>query len=66
MARCPVCSAVVELGSTPTAPFCGERCRLVDLGRWLDGSYAVTVPPSQDDDDADDEACSGVDPVDDE
>lgn len=58
MPRCPVCSAVVELESTPTAPFCGERCRLVDLGRWLDESYAVTTPRSRDDDEADDAAAA--------
>ena len=22
-------------------PFCSDRCRLIDLGRWLDESYAV-------------------------
>lgn len=65
MARCPVCSAVVDLESTLTAPFCGERCRLVDLGRWLDESYAVT-PPRSGDDEADDEAAAAVDPLDDE
>jgi endogenous inhibitor of DNA gyrase (YacG/DUF329 family) len=25
-----------------TFPFCSERCRLVDLGNWLDGRYALT------------------------
>ncbi|NCY01770.1 MAG: DNA gyrase inhibitor YacG [Planctomycetia bacterium] len=41
MPRCPVCDADVRLETTPTAPFCCERCRLVDLGRWLDEAYAV-------------------------
>ncbi|MEP3265226.1 MAG: DNA gyrase inhibitor YacG, partial [Hyphomicrobiales bacterium] len=27
------------------APFCSQRCRDVDLNRWLNGSYAV---PAQD------------------
>jgi endogenous inhibitor of DNA gyrase (YacG/DUF329 family) len=22
-------------------PFCCERCKLLDLGRWLDGDYRV-------------------------
>lgn len=22
-------------------PFCSERCKMADLGRWLNGSYAV-------------------------
>jgi uncharacterized protein len=41
MPRCPVCDADVKLEVTPTAPFCGERCRLIDLGRWLDEAYSV-------------------------
>ena len=26
-------------------PFCSERCRLVDLGRWLDGEYRIPGKP---------------------
>ncbi len=43
-ARCPVCDQVREIGSLddlPTFPFCSERCRLVDLGRWIDGDYVI-------------------------
>jgi endogenous inhibitor of DNA gyrase (YacG/DUF329 family) len=59
MPRCPVCDAPVQLDVTPTVPFCSDRCRLVDLGRWLDESYGVPAPPPDDDDEAeaaDDEA----------
>jgi hypothetical protein len=24
-----------------TRPFCSERCRLLDLGAWMDGRYRV-------------------------
>jgi len=41
MPRCPVCSVPIDLTTVATPPFCSERCRLVDLGRWLDESYAV-------------------------
>jgi endogenous inhibitor of DNA gyrase (YacG/DUF329 family) len=41
MPRCPVCDADVDLQRTPTVPFCSERCRLIDLGRWLDESYGL-------------------------
>ena len=41
MARCPVCSVEIDLAVVVTAPFCSERCRVIDLGRWLDESYAV-------------------------
>lgn len=54
MPRCPVCDAHVDLQQSPTVPFCSERCRLVDLGRWLDEAYAVPDrKPLDDEDDAD-------------
>ncbi len=46
--RCPICGksfAIRTLDELPTFPFCSERCRLVDLGRWIDGSYVI--PGSQ-------------------
>jgi hypothetical protein len=27
-------------------PFCSERCRLIDLGKWASGSYVVSTPIS--------------------
>jgi endogenous inhibitor of DNA gyrase (YacG/DUF329 family) len=30
----------------PFRPFCSQRCKLVDLGRWLDGTYSVSEPVS--------------------
>jgi len=56
MPRCPVCDASVDLQSTPTVPFCSDRCRLIDLGRWLDESYGVPQPRKPGPDDP------GVDP----
>ena len=44
MPKCPVCDAPVNLETTPTVPFCCDRCRLIDLGRWLDEAYAVPEP----------------------
>jgi endogenous inhibitor of DNA gyrase (YacG/DUF329 family) len=28
----------------PFRPFCSERCRLADLGSWLDGAYRIGAP----------------------
>lgn len=28
-------------------PFCSDRCQLLDLGRWLDGTYAVPGEPAE-------------------
>ncbi len=44
---CPVCGKPVVADSRP---FCSERCRNVDLGRWLTGSYVI--PASDEDDEA--------------
>jgi endogenous inhibitor of DNA gyrase (YacG/DUF329 family) len=29
-------------------PFCSERCKMADLGRWLRGSYRVPGPRAGD------------------
>lgn len=55
MPRCPVCDAAVSLETTPTVPFCSDRCRLIDLGRWLDESYSVPEPRRADDDEGEGE-----------
>lgn len=28
-------------------PFCSERCRLLDLGKWADGSYRIPSAADQ-------------------
>jgi hypothetical protein len=43
--RCPICRKVVVWTDNPDRPFCCERCRLIDLARWADGSYAMPGPP---------------------
>ena len=48
---CAVCRKRVG-PDNPFRPFCSERCRQVDLGRWLAGDYAIPVKP--DDQDGDD------------
>ncbi len=45
--RCPTCDKSYEiaaLGDLPSFPFCSARCKLVDLGRWIDGVYAIPGP----------------------
>ena len=46
--RCPICKSPVPepqpgAARVGTFPFCSERCKLIDLGRWLDGKYQVPV-----------------------
>jgi uncharacterized protein len=44
---CPVCG---KPASPPSRPFCSERCRDVDLNRWLSGSYVVPGRKDEDED----------------
>jgi len=47
--RCPICSKTYEVASLddlPSFPFCSDRCRLIDLGRWADGKYAIPGGPA--------------------
>ncbi|MFM8578434.1 MAG: DNA gyrase inhibitor YacG [Planctomycetaceae bacterium] len=55
MAKCPTCSGPVDLAAAASPPFCCERCRLIDLGRWLDEAHALPLPPAAVDDDESDD-----------
>jgi uncharacterized protein len=37
-------------------PFCSERCKMADLGRWFSGDYRIpgTPVPNAEDEDAED------------
>jgi uncharacterized protein len=39
--KCPTCKKSVLKQENAFFPFCSERCRLIDLGQWLDGGYSV-------------------------
>lgn len=41
--NCPICKKQTEWQGNPYRPFCSERCRLVDLGAWADGTYSVKL-----------------------
>jgi endogenous inhibitor of DNA gyrase (YacG/DUF329 family) len=46
MMRCPVCKRQVDLSrANRFRPFCSERCRLTDLGRWAQEGYRVAGEP---------------------
>ena len=42
--RCPICQVWFDEKSSPAFPFCSERCRTIDLGRWLGETYRVPGP----------------------
>jgi endogenous inhibitor of DNA gyrase (YacG/DUF329 family) len=46
--KCPTCGRPVEwTEAQPFRPFCGERCKLIDLGAWAAESYAIPVESEQ-------------------
>jgi endogenous inhibitor of DNA gyrase (YacG/DUF329 family) len=40
---CPICRKETRPGGT-YAPFCSERCRTIDLGKWASGGYVISSP----------------------
>ena len=44
--KCPICrKPVVWQSENPYRPFCSERCRLIDLGEWVDETRALPAEP---------------------
>jgi hypothetical protein len=51
--RCPICRKPVAPRAANSAfPFCSDRCRLVDLGKWLGEEYRVPAADTDADRDA--------------
>jgi len=56
---CPICKKTVKVPPSYQKqfeeakffPFCSERCKLVDLGGWLDAKYKIIskLPPQEPD-----------------
>ena len=45
--QCPHCLGPSQWEENPYRPFCCERCRLLDLGRWMKGDYRIAGEPAQ-------------------
>ena len=41
--RCPICKKSVK-SADPDFPFCSDRCRVIDLGKWASGGYVISTP----------------------
>jgi len=41
--RCPICKKAVKC-TDPDSPFCSDRCRVIDLGKWSSGAYVISSP----------------------
>lgn len=55
MPDCPICGKPVAKPARGqprgSYPFCSERCRQVDLGRWFEGRYAIPAEETEPDED---------------
>ena len=57
---CPICGKPRDQfeDSKEYLPFCSERCKNVDLAKWLGGYYRVSRPLRADDDASEEEETS--------
>jgi uncharacterized protein len=47
--RCPICKKPTK-ATDADFPFCSDRCRLIDLGKWASGGYVISSPVADADD----------------
>ena len=61
--KCPICRKAVlpeqpqqpsgkEHGTKSPFPFCSERCKLIDIGAWLDAKYRIAAESDYDEGDS--------------
>ena len=61
-APCPQCRQPASLATTNRfRPFCSERCKLLDLARWVDGEYRIAGEPVSSDADPDESSSQSPD-----
>ncbi len=44
---CPRCGTRREWSDNPWRPFCSERCKVIDLGGWLEERNAIPGEPAE-------------------
>lgn len=48
MPHCPICKkTAASRPENDSFPFCSERCKLVDLGKWVLGEYRIPGRPEE-------------------
>ncbi len=40
---CPICKNTTTWEENPWRPFCSERCKLIDLGKWVSEEYKIPI-----------------------
>ena len=46
--KCPQCGTRAGWQGNAFRPFCSERCKLIDLGKWAEGEYFIPGKPAPD------------------
>ena len=41
---CPICGKDADFCQPPFGPFCSNRCKMVDFGKWLAEDYRTSEP----------------------
>ena len=60
MPKCPICNAAVKpRAENPSFPFCTSRCKMIDLGKWMNEEYRIPVRGDELEDDPNGGASDG-------
>ncbi len=46
-ARCRICGKPIPPSEGKPSPFCSERCRLIDLAKWMGEEYRIPERPEE-------------------
>lgn len=53
--KCPTCKKIMDKAAQQLSrkgkfyPFCSNRCKLIDLGKWLDADYKIAAQENEED-----------------
>jgi endogenous inhibitor of DNA gyrase (YacG/DUF329 family) len=48
MITCSICNELTTWEENPYRPFCSERCKLIDLGKWMTEDYVIEGEDTKD------------------
>ena len=55
LVKCPQCEKEFSYYESDFRPFCSERCKQVDLGHWINETYAIPSKEPAEDEGKEDE-----------
>jgi len=48
--KCPICKKETKWDDNPFRPFCSQRCKMIDLGKWAMEEYIIEGKPEEEED----------------